>query len=134
MERDVKQRLQDQPLRREAVQRRQPRDRHAADQERAARPRHPPEQPAEVIEIEAAGGPLQRTRTEEQQGLEDGVVGDMQQRRRKRDRGPRGVAGLGEQQRRAEAERDDADILDRAVGQQPLQLMLDERPQDPAER
>ena len=87
-----------------------------------------------MIQIEAAGGPLQGTGTEEQQGLEDGVVCDMQQRRRERDRRPRGVAGLGEQQGRAEAERDDADILDRVIRQQPLQLMLDQRPQDAAER
>ena len=95
MERDVKQGLKHEPLGREAVQRRQPRDRHTADQERAARPRHPAQQATEVIQIEAAGGPLQRTGTEEQQGLEDGVVCDMQQRRRERDRGPCGVARPG---------------------------------------
>src|ERR1035437_2650917 len=131
---DVRERLQPQPLRRESVQRRQPGDGHRADEESAARPRHSPQQPAKLIELETAHRSLQRARAEKQQGLEDGVVGDVQQRSGKSDCGPRGVPRVGEQERRAETERDDADVLDRVIRQQALEVVLDERPQDPAQR
>ena len=87
--RDVQQRLQRQPLRGEAVQRRQAGDRHRADEERAARPRHPAQQPAEPVELERADRALERARAEEEQRLEDRVVERVQQRRRERERRPR---------------------------------------------
>ncbi len=125
----VQQRLQDQPLRGESVERRQSGDRHRADQKGAAGPGHAAQQPAEMVEVEAADGPRERPGAEEQQRLEDRVVGDVQQGGGERDRRPGRRAGVGEQQRCAEAEGDDADVLDRVIGEQALEIVLHERPQ-----
>ena len=128
------QRLQGQPLGGEAVQRRHAGDRHRADQEGAAGPRHPPQQAAEPVEVERADRSLEGARGEEEQRLEDGVVEHVQQRRGEGDRRPGRLALGGEEDRGAEAERDDADVLDRVEGEQPLEVVLDERVEDAAER
>ena len=131
--RDVQQRLQRQPLRGEAVQRRQAGDRHRADQERAARPRHPPQQPAEPVELERADRPLERAGAEEEQRLEDRVVERVQQRGGERERRP-GVGAAGAQdQAGADPEHDDPDVLDRVEREQPLQVVLEERVDDAAD-
>ena len=86
--RDVQQRLEGQPLRREAVQRRQPRDRHRAHEECTAGPRHPPQQPAEPVDLERADHLFERARAEEQQRLEDGVVQRVEECRCQRECSP----------------------------------------------
>ena len=50
------------------------------------------------------------------------------------DRGPGPLATGAKQQRRAECERDDPHVLDRVVGEQPLEVVLDERIQDADDR
>ncbi len=61
---------------------RQSRDRHRADEERAAGPRHTPQQAAEPIELERADRLLERTGAQEEKRLEDRVVDRVQQSRR----------------------------------------------------
>ena len=43
-----------------------PGDRERADEKRAAAPRHPPQQPAEAVELERSGRPLEHAGAEEQ--------------------------------------------------------------------
>ena len=63
---------------------------------------------------------------EEQQALEQRVIEDVEQRRGERER-RRGRHAVGlEGEREAEADEDDADVLDRAVGEQPLEVALHE--------
>ena len=71
---------------------------------------------------------------EEQQRLEHRVVEDVQQRGGEGDRRPGRVALGGEEDRRAEAERDDADVLDRVEGEQALEVVLHERVEHAAQR
>ncbi len=131
---DVDQRLQGEPLRGEAVERRHPGDRHRPDQKGPAGPRHAPQQPAETVEIEGAHRALEGARRQEQQRLEHRVVEDVEERRRERDRRPGRLAVGGEEDRGAEAERDDPDVLDRVKGQQPLQVVLHQRVENTAQR
>ncbi len=130
---DVQQRLQRQPLRREAVQRRQARDRHRADEERAAGPRHPPEQAAEPVELERAHRSLERACAEEEQRLEHGVVQRVQERGAERERGPGVRTARPQDEAGAEAEHDDPDVLDRVQREEPLQVVLEERVDDAAD-
>ena len=132
--RHVQQRLQGHPLGGKAVQRRQAGDRERADEERAAGPRQPPQQPAEPVEPERACRALERAGAEEEQRLEHRVIQRVQQRGGQRDRGP-GVGASGAQdQACAEAEDDDPDVLDRVEREQPLQVVLEERVDDAADR
>ena len=130
----MQQRLQRQPLRGEAVQRRQAGDRHRADEERAARPGHPAQQAAEPVELERADRALERARAEEEQRLEDRVVERVQQRGGERERRPGVGAARAQHQAGAEAEHDDPDVLDRVQREQPLEVVLEERVDDAADR
>ena len=132
-QREMKQRLQRQPLRDEAVQRRDPGDRPGADQEGGAGPGHATQQAAQAIQLEVVDGALERAGAEEQERLEDGVVDRVQQRRGERHARPAGLTLLAQDQRGAEAEQDDADVLDRVQREQALQLMLEEGVDDSAE-
>ena len=76
--RNMEQRLQGELFGGEAVQRRQPGDRHRADEERGAGPGHLPQKAAEAVELERADSLLERTRPEEEEGLEDRVVEGVQ--------------------------------------------------------
>ena len=67
-------RLQQQPLRDEAVQRRQARDRQRADERQPGDPWHAMDQSAEAPEIAFAGGMQHRARAQEQQALHERVV------------------------------------------------------------
>ena len=130
----VQQRLQRQPLRGEAVQRRQPGDRHRTDEKRAAGPRHPPKQTAQPVELERSDAALERAGPEKQQRLEHGVVERVQQRRRERERRPVFGAARTQEQAGAETEHDDPDVLDRVEREQTLQVVLEERVDDTADR
>ena len=102
------QRLQGEPLRGEAVERRHAGDRHRPDQEGPAGPRHAPQQPAEAVEVEGADRALEGARREEQQRLEHRVVEDVQERRGEGDRRPGRLAA--ETAKRIEAPRPSATI------------------------
>ena len=72
--------LEGQPLRGEAVQRRQGRDRHAAHQEGERGPRHAVDQPAHGLHVALTGGVQHRAGAEEQQAFEHRVVQRVEQR------------------------------------------------------
>ena len=131
---DVQQRLQRQPLRGEAVQRRQARDRHRADEEGGAGPRHPPQEAAEPVDLERADRALERAGAQEEERLEDGVVHGVQERRPERERRPLVGAAGAQQQAGADAEHDDPDVLDRVQRQQALEVVLEERVDHAADR
>ncbi len=132
--RQVEQRLQRQPLRGEAVQGRQARDRRGADQERPSRPWHPPEQAAEPVELQRTDRLLECARSQEEQCLEQRVVDGMQQCGGEREPCP-GIRAAGAQDETgADPEHDDPDVLDRVKRQQSLQVVLEQRIEDTAER
>ena len=128
------QRLKRQPLAHEAVQERQAGDGHRADEEAGARPRHAAQQPAEPLELTRARRHDDAPRAEEQQPLEDGVVQHVREAGRERDGRQAGMP-VGERHHAgAQAEEDDAGVLDRAVGEQALQIGLRQRVQDAEDR
>ena len=89
------------PLGGEPVQRREPGDRHRADEERASRPGHPLQESAEAIDLERARGPLESARSEEQETLEDGVVERVQERGRDARRPPSRLRRVARRRRQA---------------------------------
>ena len=89
--------------------------------------RHAVDQAAQLLHVALAGGGQHRAGAEEQQALEQRVVEHVEQRRgqRQRRRAPHAVGPEGERQ--AEADEDDADVLDGVIGEQPLQVVLHQR-------
>jgi DNA repair exonuclease SbcCD nuclease subunit len=71
---------------------------------------------------------------EEQQRLEQRVIDGVQQRCGQRKGRPRLCPSRPQQQAGAEPEHDDPDVLDRMEGEQPLQLVLEQRVHDPGDR
>ena len=120
-------RLERQPFRDEAVQRRQRRNRRAADQERDRRARQTMDQAAELLHVALAGRAHDRARAEEQQALEQRMVEHVQQRGRHRQRRRKLHAVRPKRHRKAQADEDDPDILDRGIGEQPLEILLHQR-------
>ena len=117
-------RLEGQPLRDEAVERRQRRDRHAACEEGEGRQRHAMDEAAQPLHVALAGRRQYRAGAEEQQTLEEAVIEDVEQRRRHGERsGGRHPVRL-EGERKAQPDEHDADVLDRAVGEQLLEVAL----------
>ena len=116
--------LEGQPLGDEAVERRQRRDRHAADQESEGGERHAMDQAAQMLHVALAGGVEHGAGAEEQQALEQAMVEDVEQGSGQRQRRRRRQAVRREGKRQAEADEDDADVLDRVVGEQPLEIVL----------
>ena len=88
-------RLEGQPLRDEAVQRRQRRDRDAAHEEGEGGERHVVDQAAQMLHVALAGRRQHGAGAEEQQALEQRVVEDVEQRGGQRQRrGPAHGVGL----------------------------------------
>ena len=81
-------RLQQQPLGDEAVERRQPRHRERADQREPRDPGHAMDQAAEAPEVALAGRVQHRARAEKQQALHERVIEAVIQQRRA-ERAPR---------------------------------------------
>ena len=114
----------DEQLRDEAVQGRQGADGRRAGEEEQRRQRHVAAQSAEAVE---RGGVRRRedvARAEEEERLEKRVVGRVEQRpgdaRQRDELVARGLAQRGD----ADADEDDADVLDRGVGQQAFHVVL----------
>ena len=106
-------RLEGQPFGDEAVQRRQRGDRDAADEEDERGLRHAVDEAAEPLHVALAGRGQHGAGAEEEQALEERMVEDVEQRRGQRQRrGRRHAVGV-EGERQAEADEDDADVLDR---------------------
>ena len=113
----------------ETVQRRQTRNRHRANEKSRRRPRHPFQQPAEVVNFMRSGAMHHRARAEEQQSLEQGVIEHVQQRAAKAQHHQHGRTRAHAQQADAQAQRDDADVFDAVIRQQALQVVLRQRKQ-----
>ncbi|MCY1369408.1 hypothetical protein D9M69_564460 [compost metagenome] len=95
----------------EAVERRQRRDRHAAEQEAQGRPRHQAGQAAELFHVDGVRGLVHRAGGIKQLALEEGVVQHVQQPAGKAECHERGVAPGQTQAADAEADAGDADVL-----------------------
>ena len=122
-------RLVGHPLADEPVERREPDDRHRADEERRPGERHPLGEAAQPLDVAGAGRVDHRARAEEQQALEERVVQGVQRRAREAEHRDHRVV-IGHPQRpRADAEQDDPDVLDAVVGEEPLEVVLRERPE-----
>ena len=82
---------------------------------------------AEPIHVALAGGDQHRAGAKEQQALEQRVVEDVKQRRGEGQRRRQALAIGLKRQRQPEADKDDADILDGRIGQQPFEVALHQR-------
>ena len=123
----AKQGLKHQPFGDKAVERRQGRDGGRADQEEERRPGHPLDQPAHLFHVARVRGVQHRTRAQEEQALETGVVDRVVQPADEAQRGQRHQPVAVEDQPSADAHQDDADVLHRVIGQQPLEVVLHQR-------
>ncbi len=127
-------RLEQQPLRHEAVQRGQPGERQGAHQREPGDPRHAMDKPAEAAEAALVGSVQHRTGRRKQQALHHGVIeavierGDQGQRRQRRHAmGP-------EHDREPDGAQHDADVLDGRIREEPLHVGLDRGEHDPEQR
>ena len=111
--------------------RRQAADGDRPDQEAERGPRHRLRQAAQVVDLAGVDGVDDRAGAEEQQGLEQRVVPDVQQAAAQAEDDPVRAAQRTADQGQAEAHDDDADVLDAVVGQQPLQVVLADGEGDP---
>ena len=106
-------RLEHQPFRDKAVERRKRRDRDAADEKDERGQRHAVDEAAELLHVPLARRRQHGAGAEEQQALEERMIENVKQRRGEgQRRGERQAVSL-ERQRKAEADEDDADIFDR---------------------
>ena len=103
------------------------RNRDAADEKGEGGLRHAADEPAKVLHVALAGCGKHSAGAEEQQALEERMVEDVEQGGRHRQRGGQGHAMRLEGEREAEADEDDADILNRVIGEQPLEVVLHQR-------
>ena len=120
----------DGPLADEAVEQRHAGDREGGHEGGDGGQRHELHQPAHLVEVLRAGRVQHRAGVEEQQGLEQPVVEDVEQRAEEADRGQR--RGVGPHRRQqahagAGAQQDVADLADAVEGEQALGLFLLER-------
>ena len=92
--------------------------------------RHAVDEPAEMLHVALAGRGQHRAGAEEQQALEERMVEDVEERRGQRQRRGAGHAVGPEGERQAQPDEDDADVLDRVVGEQPLQVVLHQGVED----
>ncbi len=80
-----------------------------------------------MLHVAFAGRGVDRAGAEEQQALEQRVIEDVKERGGESERrGERHAVRL-ERQREPEPDEDDADILDRVIGEQPLEIVLHQR-------
>ena len=87
------------------------------------------DEPAQVLHVALARGIEDRARAEEEQALEHRMIEYVKQRRGHRQRsGTSHVVGT-KRQRQPEADEDDADVLDRVIGEQALEIVLHQRMQ-----
>ena len=116
--------LKRQPFGDEAVERRQRRNGDAADEEDEGRSGHVVNEAAQMVHVAFAGRRQHGAGAEEQQALEERMVEHVQQARRQGQRRGRRHAERLERQREPESDIDDADVLDRVVGEQALEVVL----------
>ena len=120
----VEQRLVGEPLGHEAVEGRDGRDGERADQEADGRGRHAAEKTAHLLHVARTGGVEQRAGTQEELALEHRVVERVVEGGHEREHGDTGLTERHGGHGGADAEQDDADVLDGVIGQQALDVML----------
>ena len=116
--------LQQEPLGDEAVGRRQARARDHADQRGPGDPRHVAHEAAQLAEVPFLGGVQHRAGAEEEQALEERVVEAVVEGGDQRERRERMHLVGGEDDREPETHHDEADVLDRRIGEQALHVHL----------
>ena len=110
--------LECQPFRYKAVERRQRRNRDAADQEHEGGLRHAVDQAAEMLHVALAGCIEHRAGAEEQQALEQRMIEHMEQPSGECQRRRQRHAVRLECECETKSYKDDADVLDRVIGEQ----------------
>ena len=105
--------LKGQPFGDEAVERRQCRDRQTADQEEEPGPRHAPQQTAHLLQVPLVGAVQDGACAQKEQPLEECMIKRVIERGDKGERARQRMAGIDEDQRQAQSDEDDAQILDR---------------------
>ena len=91
-------------------------------------------EPAQALHVALARGGEHRAGAEEEEALEHRMIEDVKQRRGQRQRRRREhVVGM-EGEREPEADEDDADVLDRVIGEQALEIVLHQRVQHAQDR
>ena len=120
----------DQPLAHETVQGRQAADRNGADQEGSSREAHAPEEPAERVDLPGPGRVDHGAGRVEQERLEGRVVPDVEEAAGEPEHGPVEPALRHPERADAEPDQDDADVLDRVVREEALEIVLRERHHD----
>ena len=85
---------------------------------------------AEMLHIALAGCAKHSAGPEEQQALEQRMIEDVQEPRGERERRGGAHAVRLEGKRKAEADKDDPDILDGVIGEQALEIVLHQRVED----
>jgi hypothetical protein len=116
--------LEGEPFGDKAVERRQRRNCRAADQEHERRLRHAVNEPAEMLHVALAGRGEHGASAEEEKALEQRMVEHVQQGGGERQRCGEQHAVRLERQRQPKSDEDDADILDRVIGEEPLEVVL----------
>ena len=130
----VDERLEQGPLRDEPRGHGQPGGAEGRDAERGAGPGHRAAEAAEPVEVPQTGGMQHRPRGEEEDRLRRGVPEREQQRGDEQHvTGLDVTAGRGHL-RGADGDEDQADVLGRRVGEQPLEVGGDARLEDPEDR
>ena len=123
-------RLVDDPLAHEAVEGRQSHDRHRTHQECDPGQGHAPRQATQAVDRPRSRRPVHGARPEEQQALEERVIQRVENRPGESERRNDGQVIAHAERADPEPEKNDPDVLDAVVGEQPLQVVLGERPHD----
>ena len=116
--------LEGEPFGDEPVERRQRGNRHAANEKHEGRLRHAVDQAAETLHVALTGGVEHGAGAKKQQALEQRMIENVKQsggeRQSRSERKPFGF----ERQRKSERGKDDADVLDGAVGEDAFEIAL----------
>src|SRR5207244_6109694 len=94
------------------------------DEETECRPRHRLRETSQVVDVAAVGRVDDGAGTQEEQRLEEGMVPDVQQAPSEAENHPISTPQRTADEGQAEADHDDADVLDAVVGQETLDIML----------
>jgi hypothetical protein len=116
----------DEPLADETVERRQAGNRDRTEGEEPGRPRHRSPESAELTHLAGAGGVQDGAGAEEEQGLEEAVIPDVQERAGEGELPPGGVGVFGGDEGAAETDENDADVFDAVVGEEAFEVVLAE--------
>ncbi len=126
--------LKREPLGHETVQRRQRRNRQCADQKIKRGVRQVADQPAHLVQISQPGRLQNRAGAEKEQALEYRVIERVIQPRDQSQRRGDRVSAAEKNHREPDADQDNADVLDRMVREQALQIVLHQREQHAEQR